>query len=73
MEGPVASTGKGRGVYRVFVGKPERDHLEDLRRDGREISKQISQEIGWKAWTRFLRLNQVQGAHSNVAIKLWVP
>jgi hypothetical protein len=44
MEGPVANIGKGRGVYRVFVGKPERDNLEDLGIDGRKISKQISKK-----------------------------
>jgi hypothetical protein len=28
--GHVARMGEGRGVYRVLVGRPERDHWEDL-------------------------------------------
>jgi len=35
--GLVTRMGERRGVYRVLVGKPERDQLEDLGVDGRVI------------------------------------
>jgi hypothetical protein len=35
--------GKGRGSYRIFVGKPDgTDHLVNLRINGRKILKDIS-------------------------------
>ena len=41
--GHVACVGERRGVYRVLVGKPERerDHLEDCSVDGRIILRWI--------------------------------
>jgi len=35
--GHVTCTGKRGGTYRVLLGKPETDHLEDLSIDGRMI------------------------------------
>jgi len=38
----VARMGEGRGVYSVLMGIPDvRDHLEDLREDGRKILRSI--------------------------------
>ena len=39
--GHVARMGDRKGAYRVLVGKPERDHLEDLRVDRGIILKLI--------------------------------
>jgi hypothetical protein len=33
--GRVARMGEGRGVYRILVGRPERDHWEDVGVGGR--------------------------------------
>ena len=44
--------GERRGVYRVLVGKPERDHLEDPGVDGRIILRWIfSKWVVVVAWT----------------------
>ena len=37
----VARMGEGRGVYRVWVGKPEGDHWGDTDVDGRIILRWI--------------------------------
>jgi hypothetical protein len=34
MEGPCRCMGEMRNAYKIMVGKPERDHLEDLDVDG---------------------------------------
>jgi len=39
LAGHVTRVGDRRGVYRVLVGKPERDYLEDLGVDGWIILK----------------------------------
>ena len=47
--GHVACMGKGRGVYRVLVGKPEgRNHLGDLGVDGRILLRWIFSL--WDVW-----------------------
>jgi hypothetical protein len=35
----MAHMGKKRNIYKVLVGKPHRDHLEDLGKDWRITSK----------------------------------
>ena len=48
----MARMGERRGVYRVLVGKPERDHLEDPGVDGRIILRWIfSKWVVVVAWT----------------------
>jgi hypothetical protein len=37
----VAGKGKNRKAYRIFIGKPERDHLEDLGIDATITLKQF--------------------------------
>jgi hypothetical protein len=49
-----------RGVYRVLVGKPDRDHLEDPGADGRNIRMDL-QEVGWGAWTGLIWLRRGTG------------
>jgi hypothetical protein len=44
MEGHVARMEEKRIEDRVMVGKPERDHLEDLGVDGRIMSKWLLQK-----------------------------
>jgi len=44
--GNVARMGQRRGVFRVLVGKPERDHLKDPGVDGR-IIQDGSSVSGW--------------------------
>jgi hypothetical protein len=41
----------GRGSWRFFVGRPERDHLEDLGVDGRIVIKCIFKKYYGEAWT----------------------
>jgi hypothetical protein len=44
--------GESRGVYRVFVGKPEgKSHLEDPGIDGRIILRWIFRTWDVRAWT----------------------
>jgi hypothetical protein len=42
--------GKRRDVYRVLVGKPERDHLEDPIIDGRIILRSIFRKLDLGLW-----------------------
>ena len=49
--GNVASMGERRGVYRVLVGKPEGDHLEEPRVKGRIILRWIFRKWDVEAWT----------------------
>jgi hypothetical protein len=54
--GHVARMGKGRGAYRVLVGKPkERDHLEDPGVDERIILEWNLKILGG-AWTGLMWL-----------------
>jgi len=51
-------------VYKFLVGKPEeKNHLGDLRVDGRTILKLILQKWHGKLWTRFvcLRIGMIGG------------
>jgi len=62
MDRPVACVQKGRGTYRVSVGKPERKgQLRRPRHRWEEHYKMDLQEIGWEAWTRLLRLKSGTG------------
>jgi len=50
--GEACSTyGERRGEYRVLVGKPDRDHLEDPGVDGRIILRWIIRNWNVGAWT----------------------
>jgi len=63
--GHVASMGKGRGMYRVLVGKPEvRRHLEDPGVDGRIILRWIFMKWDVGVWTglNWLRIG-TDGGH----------
>jgi hypothetical protein len=64
--------------YMFLVGKPERDHQENLQVGGRIILKLIFQRNGEVVWTEFtwLRLGLVEGSceHGNEpsgCIKCW--
>jgi hypothetical protein len=53
----VARTGDRRGVYRVWVGRPEgKRPLDDLRIDGRIILKWSFKKWDGKAWTGLIWL-----------------
>jgi len=45
MGGACSTYGERRGVYRVLVGKPDRDHLEDPGVDGRIILRWIFRRL----------------------------
>jgi hypothetical protein len=45
--------GEERRVYRVLVGKPERDQLEDQGRDGRMGSEYILGRVAGGMWSEF--------------------
>ena len=49
--GNVARMGARRVVYRVLVGKPERDYLEDPGVDGRIILRWILRKWDLRTWT----------------------
>jgi hypothetical protein len=49
--GNAARKGERRGVYRVLVGKPEGQNLEDLSIDLRIIFKRIFKKRDWGAQT----------------------
>jgi hypothetical protein len=50
MGGHVKVMGKGRGVYRILVGKPERKRpLGRPRRRWEDYIKMDLQEVGWTA------------------------
>jgi len=49
--GHVTRLGERRGLYRVFVGKPERDHLGEPGVDGRVIIRWMFRDGGaWTGW-----------------------
>jgi len=49
--GHVARMGERRGVYRVLVGKPEREHLGDPGVDGKIILRWIFRKCDVGVWT----------------------
>jgi hypothetical protein len=62
--GPVARTGEGRNVYRIFVGKlKEKDHLKDQGIDGWIGSKWTVGRLVGGVWSGFtwLRIGTVGG------------
>jgi hypothetical protein len=54
--GHVACTRALRSAYKIRVKKPERDHTEDLRVDGKIILERILGKKGVKVWTGFIWL-----------------
>ena len=53
---------RGRGVYRVLVGKPvERDHLEELGVNGMIILRRIFRKWDLRAWTESMLLRTGTG------------
>jgi hypothetical protein len=55
--GHVARMGKGRGVYRVLVGRPEgRRPLGRPRRRWEDNIKMDFKEVGWGAWSGLIWL-----------------
>jgi hypothetical protein len=55
--GHVARMGKGRGAYRILVGRPEgRRPLGRPRRRWENNIKMDLQEVGWGAWTGLIWL-----------------
>jgi hypothetical protein len=45
--------GEEREVYKVLVGKPERDHLEDQGVGGKMESEWILGRLAWGVWIGF--------------------
>jgi hypothetical protein len=59
--GHVARMGKGRGVYNVLKGKPERDHWGDPGVGGRIILRLIFRKWDVDVWTELSWLRIVTG------------
>ena len=56
--GHIAHMGERGGVYRVLVGKPERNRpYARLRRRWEDNIKMACQELGWGAWTGLIWLS----------------
>ena len=57
-EGHVARMWEKRNLDSVLVGKPEgkKDHLQDIRVDGKLILQRILKELDVRAWNRFIWL-----------------
>jgi hypothetical protein len=73
--GHVVRVGKSRGVCRILVGNMrERDHLEDLRVDGKKILSWIYRKWDGGAWTGLIWLRiRTWRPLVNVVMHLRVP
>jgi hypothetical protein len=74
--GHVARMGVGRGVYKVFVGRPEgKKPLVRPRRRWEDNIKMDLREIGidWANWIQVAQDRVQWRAFVNTIINLWVP
>jgi hypothetical protein len=74
--GHVARSGERKGVYRVLVGKPERERpLGRPRNKWEDIIKMDLQEVGCGGvdWIELTQNRDRWWALVNSAMKLWVP
>jgi len=65
--------GERRGVYRILVGKPERDQLGDPGVDGKIISRWIFRKLDVGVWIDMSQDRDRWRAFLNAVMNLRVP